>query len=60
MFKSLAIEYGSYILFGLLISVITRYYGINPLAAWIFIIAGMLYSSVIIPTVRRLAWGKEE
>ena len=58
MFKSYAIEYGSYVLIGLLISAIQNYTDVDILTAWGFILIGMLYSSVIIPVIHYLAWGK--
>lgn len=57
MFKSYAIEYGSYVLAGLLISAIQRYANVDILTAWIFIIIGMLYSSIILPVIKHVAWG---
>jgi hypothetical protein len=59
MFKSYAIEYGSYVLFGLFISAIQNYTDVDILTAWGFILIGMLYSSVIIPVIRYAAWGEE-
>ena len=57
MFKSYAIEYGSYVLFGLFIAAIQKYTNVDILTAWIFILIGMLYSSIIIPAIRYAAWG---
>lgn len=57
MFRSYAIEYGSYVLAGLFISFIQKAANVDILTAWIFIIIGMLYSSIIIPAIRYAAWG---
>jgi hypothetical protein len=58
MFKSYAIEYGSYLIMGLLISFIQSYADVPILTSCGFILIGMLYSSVIIPAIHYLAWGK--
>ena len=58
MFKSYIIEYGSYVIIGLLISVIQSYADVDILTAWGFILIGMIYAIVIIPVIHYLAWGK--
>ena len=58
MFKGSVIEVGSYILIGMLVAAASKYLNVDVLVCWMFIIFGMLYSSTIIPLIRRLAWGK--
>jgi hypothetical protein len=58
MFKSYAIEYGSYVIIGLLISVIQSYADVPISTALGFIGFGMIYAGVIIPVIHYLAWGK--
>ena len=57
MFKGIAIEYGSYVLFGLLIGIVSQYCNVSVLYAWLFIAFGMLYQGIIIPVINYLAWG---
>ena len=59
MFKGYIIEYGSYIVFGLLIAAVSDYCNVDVLVAWLSIAFGMLYNGIVIPLILWLAWGVE-
>jgi len=58
MFKSVVIEWGYYLIIGIISGILEQYLNVSIWTFWVIAIFGMLYH-VSLPLVRALAWGNE-